>query len=86
MQDATLQNLRKLLEKPTARGPFPSYLPCRASCATIDPKSGARAHLKGLGYRIVANIGDQASDLARGHAERVFKLPNPMYLTPWETP
>lgn len=32
------------------------------------------------GYRIVLNIGDQASDLAGCCAERVFKLPNPFYL------
>jgi hypothetical protein len=30
------------------------------------------------GFTIVANIGDQASDLANGHAERAFKLPNPI--------
>jgi predicted secreted acid phosphatase len=32
------------------------------------------------GYRIVLNIGDQASDLSGCCAERVFKLPNPFYL------
>jgi predicted secreted acid phosphatase len=32
------------------------------------------------GYRIILNIGDQASDLAGCCAERVFKLPNPFYL------
>ncbi|MGA2740905.1 MAG: HAD family acid phosphatase [Bryobacteraceae bacterium] len=32
------------------------------------------------GYRIVLNIGDQASDLTGCCAERVFKLPNPFYL------
>ncbi|MBI5423643.1 MAG: HAD family acid phosphatase [Opitutae bacterium] len=32
------------------------------------------------GYTIIANIGDQASDLAGGYAERTFKLPNPFYL------
>lgn len=34
------------------------------------------------GYRIVLNIGDQASDLAGCCSERVFKLPNPFYLLP----
>jgi len=33
-------------------------------------------------YRIVLNIGDQASDLAGCCADRVFKLPNPFYLIP----
>ena len=32
--------------------------------------------------RCVLASGDQASDLAGGHAERVSELPNPMYLTP----
>lgn len=32
------------------------------------------------GYTIIANIGDQASDLAGGYAERTFKLPNPFYI------
>jgi predicted secreted acid phosphatase len=32
------------------------------------------------GYRIILNIGDQASDLAGCCSERVFKLPNPFYL------
>lgn len=33
------------------------------------------------GYTIIANIGDQMSDLAGGYAERTFKLPNPFYIT-----
>lgn len=32
------------------------------------------------GYRIVLNIGDQASDLSGCCADRVFKIPNPFYL------
>ena len=47
--------------------------------ATIPFKSGQRAALEGRGYRIVANVGDQESDLAGGHADRSFKLPNPFY-------
>ena len=30
-------------------------------------------------YKIVLNIGDQASDLAGCCAERAFKLPNPFH-------
>ena len=44
-------------------------------------KTEARRRLFGEGWAIVANIGDQESDLAGGFAERVFKLPNPFYLT-----
>ena len=47
--------------------------------ATIPFKSGARAQLEQQGYRIIANVGDQESDLAGGHADRSFKLPNPFY-------
>ena len=46
---------------------------------TWQRKSAARAEIERRGYRIIANIGDQASDLAGGHAERTFKLPNPFY-------
>jgi hypothetical protein len=31
------------------------------------------------GYTIVANIGDQPSDLAGGHSERTFLPPDPFY-------
>jgi predicted secreted acid phosphatase len=34
-----------------------------------------------LGYTIIANIGDQHSDLDGGYSERTFKLPNPFYIT-----
>jgi HAD superfamily, subfamily IIIB (Acid phosphatase) len=45
----------------------------------IPFKSGERAALEQQGYRIVTNVGDQESDLAGGHADRSFKLPNPFY-------
>jgi predicted secreted acid phosphatase len=50
--------------------------------ATVQYKSGARAAIEDQGYTIVANIGDQYSDLAGGHAARAFKLPNPFYFLP----
>ncbi len=43
-------------------------------------KIDTRRKLEQEGYTIVANIGDQNSDLAGGYAERFFKLPNPFYL------
>ncbi|HEX2862491.1 MAG TPA: HAD family acid phosphatase [Lacunisphaera sp.] len=43
-------------------------------------KTGARRAILNEGYTIVANIGDQQSDLVGGMAERTFKLPNPFYL------
>jgi predicted secreted acid phosphatase len=42
-------------------------------------KSAARAEIVKEGYTIIANIGDQLSDLAGGSAECTFKLPNPFY-------
>ena len=43
-------------------------------------KAAARADIESNGFTIVANVGDQQSDLDGGHAERSFKLPNPFYL------
>jgi predicted secreted acid phosphatase len=44
-------------------------------------KAAVRKRLTEAGWTIIANIGDQQSDLAGGYAERTFKLPNPFYLT-----
>jgi len=44
-------------------------------------KTAMRKALVAEGWTIVANIGDQDSDLSGGYAERTFKLPNPFYLT-----
>jgi acid phosphatase len=49
---------------------------------TAQRKTAARAAIEAEGYRIIANLGDQSSDLEGGHAERTFKLPNPFYLIP----
>ena len=35
-----------------------------------------------LGYHIVADFGDQFSDLEGGFTDQTFKLPNPMYFLP----
>jgi acid phosphatase len=50
--------------------------------STIAYKSRERARIERRGYTILANVGDQESDLAGGHAKRAFKLPNPFYLIP----
>jgi HAD superfamily, subfamily IIIB (Acid phosphatase) len=47
--------------------------------SAIPYKSGERANIEQQGYDIVANVGDQESDLRGGHADRAFKLPNPFY-------
>lgn len=48
--------------------------------AAVDFKTAARARLAAEGWLIIANIGDQESDLAGGYSERTFKLPGPFYL------
>jgi acid phosphatase len=47
--------------------------------SVVPFKSGERARIEANGYTVVANIGDQDSDLAGGHALHTCKLPNPAY-------
>ena len=49
---------------------------------SADFKTGERARIETQGYTIIANVGDQQSDLSGGHSERTFKLPNPYYFIP----
>jgi acid phosphatase len=56
---------------------------CRpdGSAETIGAyKLAERRKLAAAGYVIIANIGDQDSDLVGGFAEKTFKLPDPFYL------
>ena len=50
--------------------------------SAADYKAAERARIETLGYTILANVGDQPSDLAGGHALRTFLLPNPFYRIP----
>jgi len=76
-----------LFTKP-ALADYPAYLKTACSgdtggaCTTIHYKSATREHIESLGYDIVANFGDQYSDLKGGSADRAFKLPNPTYFLP----
>ncbi|MEN3284623.1 MAG: hypothetical protein V7607_5763 [Solirubrobacteraceae bacterium] len=56
--------------------------PAGTTLTTVAYKSGARAAIEQQGYRIIANVGDQYSDLAGGHEDEAFKLPNPFYFLP----
>ena len=56
--------------------------PAGTTLTTVAYKSGARAAIEHQGYRIIANVGDQYSDLAGGHEDKAFKLPNPFYFLP----
>ena len=94
-RDGTVSNLQHvgytvptdvahLYLKPAATDPVPSYLPCItiSACTTTQYKSSTRAHIESLGYHIVADFGDQFSDLNGGFSGRTVKLPNPMYFLP----
>jgi len=50
--------------------------------SAAEYKAAQRKRLAGEGRTIIANLGDQDSDLAGGYAERTFKLPDPFYFTP----
>jgi predicted secreted acid phosphatase len=83
-----------LFTKPSAApvNTYPSYLDkpefcadaiaAKTSCPTIQYKSGTRAYIESQGYDIVANFGDQFSDLEGGFADKTFKMPNPNYFLP----
>jgi acid phosphatase len=45
-------------------------------------KAGERGKIEEAGYTIIANVGDQLSDLEGGFAECTFKVPNPFYFIP----
>jgi predicted secreted acid phosphatase len=76
---ATEENLQKagydgwaaLLLRPEGSVPSTSAL-----------KSAGRAQIAMQGFTIIANIGDQPSDLVGGYAERTFLVPNPFYRIP----
>jgi predicted secreted acid phosphatase len=80
IRDGTLANLRKagytgryeLIAQPIDYDK-PSRVPF---------KRGARRQIERRGFKILANVGDQQSDLKGGFSERTYKLPNPIYLTP----
>ncbi|MCZ0210377.1 Secreted acid phosphatase [Streptomyces sp. UMAF16] len=63
----------------------PAYLkdcatPGSWKCTTVQFKSATRKHIEqDLGYEIIANFGDQYSDLGGGYADHAYKLPNPTY-------
>jgi acid phosphatase class B len=81
------ENTRAHTTSNLAREGFTGYnalvlKPDASSANTVDYKSGARKAIEDQGFRIVANVGDQYSDLAGGHSTVAFKLPNPFYFLP----
>ena len=53
-----------------------------ATKSAADYKAPERAKIAAKGFTIIANIGDQPSDLSGGYAERTFLLPDPFYRIP----
>ena len=79
LRAATERNLKAagyewtgLLLKPDALNP----------ASAVELKAPERKKLLDQGYVIIVNVGDQASDLDGGFAERTYKLPNPFYFVP----
>jgi acid phosphatase len=56
--------------------------PGAAFASAVDFKAPERKRIADRGYTIILSMGDQESDLKGGYAERVFKLPNPVYFLP----
>jgi acid phosphatase len=48
----------------------------------VEFKAPTRQQIAAMGYTIIANMGDQFSDLEGGFSERTYKLPNPFYYIP----
>jgi hypothetical protein len=81
------ESVRTPTEQNLAREGFSGYQqlvlkPAGFPGTTVQYKSGARAAIEDQGYKIIANVGDQYSDLAGGHAEIAFKYANPFYFLP----
>jgi hypothetical protein len=76
VRDATEENLRKAGYEVWAGLMLRSF----DDNSTIqDFKSAKRIEIEASKFKIIANVGDQYSDLRGGHAEQVYKVPNPFY-------
>jgi predicted secreted acid phosphatase len=50
--------------------------------SAADFKAPQRAQIQQQGYTIIANVGDQPSDLDGGFSEQTYLLPDPFYRIP----
>jgi hypothetical protein len=84
----TLTNLTNVGYAPVSANTFlkdqtlPWLTSCTPTCTSEQYKTLTREHLEDIGYDVVANLGDQFSDLRGGFADRTVKIPNPMYFLP----
>jgi predicted secreted acid phosphatase len=78
-------NQREATERNLTTAGFGGYeklytVPAGAKFASAtDFKAPVRAEIEKAGFTIIANVGDQPSDLFGGYSERMFLLPNPFY-------
>jgi acid phosphatase len=71
------ETVRAAAEKNLRQAGYDSWV--RLIMRPAHSKAPQRARIESEGYTIIANIGDQPSDLAGGHAEKTFLIPNPFY-------
>src|SRR6201988_2527925 len=50
--------------------------------SAADFKAPQREQIEQRGYTIIANVGDQPSDLAGGFSQQTYLMPNPFYRVP----
>lgn len=86
--DQSLFKSQYYFTKWTSTDQPPAYVDCTldgnaAKCSTIEYKSSTRKYVEDhFGFDIIANFGDQFSDLIGGSSEKAVKLPNPTYYLP----
>jgi predicted secreted acid phosphatase len=81
LQDATVKNLKQAGYDGWERLFMRPISPPGASVS--EYKTRTRIYIQDdLHYHIIANVGDQESDLRGGYADKPFKVPNPFYYLP----
>lgn len=78
LNDPTVLNL-KAVNYPSWKGIY--FKPPMDTTVVFKTRSRKSIELD-RGYTIIANIGDQYSDLLGGYYQRAFKLPDPLYYVP----
>jgi len=79
--EATIENLQKAGYGASRDNLF--LKPVNDKRSIQEFKTATRKQItEEMQYTIIANVGDQYSDLRGGYSERVYKLPNPFYFVP----
>ena len=79
LREQTDRNLRQEGYQPTGLVLMPEGATFKSA---VDFKAPERWKITEQGYTIILSMGDQDSDVSGGYAERIFKLPNPVYFLP----